>query len=77
MFILSKLTSVTRVPLVEPINSYHMIIFPKLTSVTRVPLVEPKNSYYMVILRFFDKWQKEEEEKEKKDDLLTCWLRCR
>ena len=62
-----KLTSVTRVPLVEPINSYYMVIFPKLTSVTRVPLVEPINSYYMVIIGFFDDCLKE-----KKDDLLTC-----
>ena len=35
--------------LVEPINSYYMVIFPQLTSVTQVPLVASMNSYYMVI----------------------------
>ena len=31
-----KLISVTRVPLVEPINSYYMVIFPKLSSVIAI-----------------------------------------
>ena len=31
-----KLISVTRVPLVEPVNSYYMVIFPKLSSVIAI-----------------------------------------
>ena len=53
MAILSKLTSVTLVPLVDPINSYYIVISPKITSVTRVPLVKPINSYYMIIFPKF------------------------
>ena len=43
-------TAGLQVPLVEPINSYYMVIFPKLPSVAQVPLKEPINSYYMVFL---------------------------
>ena len=37
------------VPLVQPINSYYVVIFPKLISVACVPLVKPIHSYYKVI----------------------------
>ena len=40
---------VNRVPLVEPIKSYYMVILGNSISVTRVPLIEPINSYYLII----------------------------
>ena len=42
MVIFPKLTSITLVPLVEPIDSYYMVISPILTSVTREPQWQPK-----------------------------------